>query len=123
MTTGSGNTLGAFLRASRARLEPAAQPLGHLYRLAGALDVLATNTIAAALLSPFDDVSTGGTKNMIRILFGHPEARTVFAEWPVVVRDSVRAAPEREPLPGRHRNRIPRRGAPRRLRGIPGAVA
>lgn len=61
-------------------------PSSAAYVLGPAFDVLATNAIAAALLSPFD-----GMTNMVRILFRHPAARTVFAEWSVVARSAVRA--------------------------------
>jgi transcriptional regulator with XRE-family HTH domain len=56
------------------------------YVLSPSFDVLATNPIAAALLSPFE-----GMVNMIRILFRHPAAREVFVEWSSVARSSVRA--------------------------------
>lgn len=61
-------------------------PTAAAYVLGPALDVLATNAIAAALLAPFD-----GTRNMLRVLFHHPAARTVFVEWPVVAASSVHA--------------------------------
>jgi hypothetical protein len=56
------------------------------YVLGPAFAVLATNAIAAALLSPF-----GGARSMPRILFTHPQARTVFVEWPLVAGATVRA--------------------------------
>ncbi|MFJ1765415.1 helix-turn-helix domain-containing protein [Amycolatopsis sp. NPDC088138] len=61
-------------------------PAAAAYVLGPAFDVLAENPVAAALLAPF-----GGERNMVRILFGHPRAREVFAEWPVVAGASVRA--------------------------------
>jgi len=61
-------------------------PAAAAYVLGPALDVLATNVIAAALLAPFGD-----TRNMLRVLFGHPAAREVFAEWPVVAASAVHA--------------------------------
>jgi transcriptional regulator with XRE-family HTH domain len=61
-------------------------PAAAAYVLGPALDVLATNPIAAALLAPFGD-----TRNMLRVLFGHPAAREVFAEWPIVAEASVHA--------------------------------
>jgi transcriptional regulator with XRE-family HTH domain len=61
-------------------------PSAAAYVLSPAFDVLATNTIAAALLAPFE-----GTDNMIRVLFEHPAARAVFVEWDVVVRNTVQA--------------------------------
>src|SRR5262249_21566054 len=44
------------------------------------------NAVAAALLSPF-----AGMTNMVRVLFQHPQARTVFAEWPTVMESTVHA--------------------------------
>lgn len=61
-------------------------PLAAAYVLGPAFDLLATNRIADALLSPF-----GGERNMVRILFTHPQAKTVFAEWPTVARNTVHA--------------------------------
>lgn len=56
------------------------------YVLGPAFDVLASNSIADALLAPF-----GAERNMPRILFTHPNARTVFVEWPVVASATVHA--------------------------------
>lgn len=61
-------------------------PLAAAYVLGPAFDVLATNPIADALLSPF-----GAERNMVRILFTHPEATTVFAEWPELAPGVVHA--------------------------------
>jgi transcriptional regulator with XRE-family HTH domain len=61
-------------------------PTAAAYVLSPAFDVLATNPIATALLSPFE-----GTRNMVRILFLDPAARTVFVEWTIVVRATVHA--------------------------------
>jgi transcriptional regulator with XRE-family HTH domain len=61
-------------------------PLAAAYVLSPSFDVLATNTVAAALLSPFD-----GMTNMVRVLFQHPQARTVFVEWPTLVENVVHA--------------------------------
>jgi transcriptional regulator with XRE-family HTH domain len=61
-------------------------PLAAAYVLGPAFDVLATNRIADALLAPF-----GPERNMPRILFTHPEARTVFAEWHIVTSATVHA--------------------------------
>ncbi|WP_249227790.1 helix-turn-helix transcriptional regulator [Kutzneria sp. CA-103260] len=61
-------------------------PRAAAYVLGPAFDVLATNAIADALLSPFGD-----ERNMPRILFTHPRAKTVFAEWPVVAGATVHA--------------------------------
>ncbi|HEY3713048.1 MAG TPA: helix-turn-helix transcriptional regulator [Jatrophihabitantaceae bacterium] len=61
-------------------------PSSAAYVLNPAFDVLATNPIATALLSPFS-----GLTNMVRILFQHPQARTVFADWPTLVANVVHA--------------------------------
>ncbi|MFD6274229.1 helix-turn-helix transcriptional regulator [Streptomyces sp. NPDC060209] len=61
-------------------------PAAAAYVLSPAFDVLAKNSVATALLSPFD-----GTSNMVRVLFQHPRAREVFVEWPVVARATVHA--------------------------------
>jgi transcriptional regulator with XRE-family HTH domain len=61
-------------------------PAAAAYVLGPAFDVLATNPMATALLSPFE-----GTRNMVRILFQDPAAPEVFAEWPIVVRATVHA--------------------------------
>ncbi|MGV9933640.1 helix-turn-helix transcriptional regulator [Streptomyces olivaceoviridis] len=61
-------------------------PLAAAYVLGPAFDVLAANRVADALLSPF-----GEERNMPRILFTHPRAKTVFAEWPVVAGATVDA--------------------------------
>ena len=61
-------------------------PASAAYVLGPSFDVLATNATAAVLLAPF-----AGTRNMVRVLFRHPEAKSVFADWPVVVRATVYA--------------------------------
>jgi transcriptional regulator with XRE-family HTH domain len=61
-------------------------PRAAAYVLGPGFDLLATNRIADALLSPF-----GGERNMVRILFTHPEAKTVFTEWPSVARAAAHA--------------------------------
>jgi len=61
-------------------------PTAAAYVLSPAFDVLATNPIATALLSPFE-----GTRNMVRILFQDPAAKTVFVEWTIVVGATVHA--------------------------------
>ena len=61
-------------------------PSSAAYVLGPAFDVLATNVVAAALLSPFGDAS-----NMVRILFHHPRARVVFAEWATLAENVVHA--------------------------------
>jgi transcriptional regulator with XRE-family HTH domain len=61
-------------------------PAAAAYVLSPAFDVLASNAVAAALLSPF-----AGTTNMVRVLFQHPQARAVFVEWPTVAAATVHA--------------------------------
>ncbi|GII52427.1 transcriptional regulator [Planotetraspora thailandica] len=61
-------------------------PASAAYVLSPAFDVLAANNLAATLLSPFS-----GMTNMVRILFHHPQARTVFADWPVLRENVVHA--------------------------------
>ncbi|MGQ5261674.1 helix-turn-helix domain-containing protein [Micromonospora sp. ZYX-F-536] len=61
-------------------------PTSAAYVLGPAFDVLATNGVAAALLSPF-----AGTTNMVRVLFEHPRARTVFPDWPTLTENVVHA--------------------------------
>ncbi len=61
-------------------------PSSAAYVLSPAFDVLATSGIAAALLSPFS-----GMTNMVRVLFQHPRARTVFVEWPTLAENVVHA--------------------------------
>lgn len=61
-------------------------PRAAAYVLGPAFDVLAANAVADSLLAPFDP-----ERNMPRILFTHPAARDVFAEWPAVARSTVRA--------------------------------
>ncbi|GGP13929.1 helix-turn-helix transcriptional regulator [Nonomuraea glycinis] len=61
-------------------------PASAAYVLGPAFDVLAVNAVAAALLSPFE-----GCTNMVRILFTHPQAQVVFANWDEVVPKTVRA--------------------------------
>lgn len=50
------------------------------------LDVLASNALADALLSPLAD-----PRRMVRSLFHDPAARELFAEWQSVARDTVEA--------------------------------
>ncbi|MFC3502112.1 helix-turn-helix domain-containing protein [Micromonospora krabiensis] len=61
-------------------------PTSAAYVLSPAFDVLAGNGVAAALLSPFS-----GVHNMVRVLFQHPQARTVFVEWPTLTENVVHA--------------------------------
>jgi hypothetical protein len=61
-------------------------PRAAAYVLGPAVDVLATNAVADALLSPF-----GQERNMLRILFTHPAAKKVFTEWETVARNSMHA--------------------------------
>ncbi|MFJ8313378.1 MULTISPECIES: helix-turn-helix domain-containing protein [unclassified Streptomyces] len=50
------------------------------------LDVLASNALADALLSPLED-----SRSMARSLFCDPAARELFADWHAVARDTVAA--------------------------------
>ncbi|MFJ2647378.1 helix-turn-helix transcriptional regulator [Streptomyces sp. NPDC087420] len=50
------------------------------------LDVLASNALADALLSPLAD-----RRRMVRSLFRDPAARELFADWDTVARDTVEA--------------------------------
>lgn len=61
-------------------------PSAAAYVLGPAFDLLAVNRVAGALLSPF-----APERNMVRILFTHPEAKTVFAEWELLRRSTVHA--------------------------------
>ncbi|MBB4789643.1 helix-turn-helix domain-containing protein [Streptomyces nodosus] len=61
-------------------------PSAAAYVLGPALDVLAGNALARALLSPF-----GGESSMPRILFTHPRADEVFPERPLVAGAAVHA--------------------------------
>ncbi|MDH2429835.1 helix-turn-helix transcriptional regulator [Sphaerisporangium sp. TRM90804] len=61
-------------------------PAAAAYVVGPSFDVLAANAVADALLSPFD-----GMRNMVRVLFLHPEAEAVFADWPVVAEAVVYA--------------------------------
>ena len=56
------------------------------YVMGPALDVLAVNAVAAALLSPFDS-----EPSMPRILFAHPQATTVYPQWEMMARATVHA--------------------------------
>ncbi|SCF76590.1 helix-turn-helix transcriptional regulator [Streptomyces sp. SID4917] len=50
------------------------------------LDVLASNALAKALLSPLAE-----PRRMVRSVFHDPAARELFVEWPTVARDTVEA--------------------------------
>lgn len=69
------------------------------YVRSGRLDILAANTLGAALYAPvFDDI--GGTPNMARFLFLNPRAPEFFASWEKVANDAVailRAEAGRDP--------------------------
>ncbi|MEU4932961.1 helix-turn-helix transcriptional regulator [Streptomyces yokosukanensis] len=88
----AGVSPGMALDRSRDEVHPAllqlldACPTSAAYVLSPAFTVLATNVIAAELLSPFR-----GTDNMVRVLFGHPDARKVFLQWPTVAGATVHA--------------------------------
>jgi transcriptional regulator with XRE-family HTH domain len=66
-------------------------PTAAAYVLGPSFDILATNTIASALLSPFADPGDDAPLNMVRVLFLHPAARDVFVEWEIVTRSTVHA--------------------------------
>jgi transcriptional regulator with XRE-family HTH domain len=74
------------------RVDPALRQLMDTFPTAVAyvtnrrLEVLASNALADALLSPLAD-----RRDMMRSLFYDPAARELFAEWPVVARDSAEA--------------------------------
>lgn len=55
------------------------------YVLSPSFDILAANAHAQALLSPV----AGSDRNLLRILFAHPGARTYFTEWPVAAVGSL----------------------------------
>ncbi|MFD6999942.1 helix-turn-helix transcriptional regulator [Streptomyces mirabilis] len=61
-------------------------PTAAAYVMGPAFDILATNAIADALLSPFK-----GETSMPRILFTHPRAREVFPDWKLVTSATVYA--------------------------------
>ncbi|WP_394617024.1 helix-turn-helix transcriptional regulator [Lentzea sp. JNUCC 0626] len=61
-------------------------PASAAYVLSPSFDVMAANTLASALLAPF-----GNMRNMVRVLFTHPEAKNVFVDWTDVVRATVYA--------------------------------
>jgi len=61
-------------------------PNAAAYVLGPAFDVMAANTLATALLSPF-----APERSMPRILFTHPDARTVYPEWEILARATVHA--------------------------------
>ena len=60
-------------------------PAAAAYVLNPAYEILATNRIAEALLAPF------GMTNMLRMMFEHPQARTIFGDWEAVVGRAVYA--------------------------------
>jgi transcriptional regulator with XRE-family HTH domain len=66
-------------------------PAAAAYVLGPSFDILATNAAAAALLSPFEEAGADRPLNMVRVLFTHPEAATVFIEWDTVTRATVHA--------------------------------
>jgi transcriptional regulator with XRE-family HTH domain len=61
-------------------------PAAVAYVINRRLDVLASNALADALLSPLAD-----PRGMARALFCDPAARELFADWPTVARDTVAA--------------------------------
>lgn len=66
-------------------------PAAAAYVLGPSFDILATNALASALLSPFVDSTDESTLNMVRVLFLHPEAKAVFVEWDTLTRATVHA--------------------------------
>ncbi len=66
-------------------------PAAAAYVLGPALDVLATNAVATALLSPFRTPGAEAPLNMLRVFFTHPDAEQVFPEWDHLTRASVHA--------------------------------
>lgn len=66
-------------------------PASAAYVLGPSFDILATNAIAAALLSPFADPDEDEPLNMVRVLFSHPLATEVFVEWETVTGATVHA--------------------------------
>ena len=66
-------------------------PAAAAYVLGPSFDILATNAIASALLAPFADPDDDAPLNMVRVLFLHPAAATVFVEWDTVTRATVHA--------------------------------
>jgi transcriptional regulator with XRE-family HTH domain len=66
-------------------------PAAAAYVLGPTFDILATNAVAAALLSPFATAGDEAPLNMLRVLFQHPEAKSVFVEWDVLTRSTVHA--------------------------------
>jgi len=83
--------------SSRDLVDPAlltlldAFPAAAAYVLGPSFDILATNTVASALLSPFATTDNNAPLNMVRVLFLHPEAKSVFVEWETVTRATVHA--------------------------------
>jgi transcriptional regulator with XRE-family HTH domain len=77
---------------ARDQVEPAllrlmdAFPAAVAYVVNRRLDVLAANATAEALLAPLAD-----SRHMVRSLFLDPAARTLFADWETVARDTVQA--------------------------------
>ncbi|WP_066955750.1 helix-turn-helix domain-containing protein [Streptomyces lushanensis] len=61
-------------------------PTAVAYVLNRRMDVLASNILADALLSPLTD-----PRAMVRSLFRDPAARELFADWPAVAHDAVSA--------------------------------
>ncbi|TXN28945.1 helix-turn-helix transcriptional regulator [Lacisediminihabitans profunda] len=66
-------------------------PAAAAYVLGPSFDILATNSAAAALLAPFAQPGADGPLNMVRVLFLHPDAKSVFIEWDSVTRATVHA--------------------------------
>jgi transcriptional regulator with XRE-family HTH domain len=81
----------AALGESRHRVHPSllqlldAFPTAAAYVLSPAYEILATNRLAEALLVPF------GMTNMLRMMFQHPQAQTMFGDWDAVAARAVNA--------------------------------
>jgi len=60
------------------------------YVLGPSFDILATNSTANALLEPFANVGDEPV-NMVRVLFTHADAKSIFVEWETVTRATVHA--------------------------------
>jgi transcriptional regulator with XRE-family HTH domain len=83
--------------SSRDLVDPALQTLldsfhaASAYVLGPTFDILATNAVAAALLSPFASGADEAPLIMLRVLLLHPDAKSVFVEWDILTRSTVHA--------------------------------
>jgi transcriptional regulator with XRE-family HTH domain len=91
-------------RSSQDRVRPTVQRIldsitAPAYVRNGRLDLLAANTIGAALYAPVFDTATG-TPNMARFIFLSPKANDFFDDWERIANDAVailRAEAGRDP--------------------------